>query len=90
MATSNSQAYNIELAVGFTLMIIGGCVTPLFRAEGIVGLVSNLTPHAHAIQAYLGIISYGSGLVEVLPHILILFGFAVVFFLVAMWRFKFE
>jgi ABC-type multidrug transport system permease subunit len=78
------------MALGFVLMILGGCVIPLFNAEGIVGLISNLTPHAHAIQAYQGIMSFGYSLLEVMPHMLALFGFAIVFFLLALWRFKFE
>ena len=90
VAKTSGQANNIGLAIGFVLMILGGCVVPLFNAEGIVGLISNLTPHAHAIQAYLGIMSYGYGVVQVAPHILALLGFALVFFLVAIWRFRFE
>jgi hypothetical protein len=34
--------------------------------------------------------SFGYSLLEVMPHILVLFGFAIVFFLFALWRFKFE
>jgi ABC-2 type transport system permease protein len=90
VAKTSGQANNMGMALGFVLMILGGCVIPLFDAEGIVGLISNLTPHAHAIQAYQGIMSFGYSLLEVMPHILALFGFAIVFFLLARWRFKFQ
>jgi ABC-2 type transport system permease protein len=90
VARTSGQANNIGMAIGFVLMILGGCVIPLFNAEGVVGLISNLTPHAHAIQAYQGIMSFGYSLLEAMPHILVLFGFAIVFFLLALWRFEFE
>jgi len=32
----------------------------------------------------------GAGVVDILPNILALLGFAVIFFLVAIWRFKFN
>lgn len=90
VSKSSEQANNLGLAVGFLLMILGGCVTPLYQAEGIVGLISNLTPHAHAIQAYLGLMAFGWSLPDAMLHILALLGFALVFFALALWRFKFE
>jgi hypothetical protein len=32
----------------------------------------------------------GAGVVDILPNVLILLGFGVVFFLVGLWRFKYE
>jgi ABC-type transport system involved in multi-copper enzyme maturation permease subunit len=32
----------------------------------------------------------GAGVVDVLPNILILLGFGVAFFLIGVWRFKYE
>ena len=52
--------------------------------------LSNLTPHAHAIQAMQGLTVEAWPLLRAMPQILVVFGFAVVFFVVAMWRYKFE
>nr|MBC8445624.1 ABC transporter permease [Chloroflexota bacterium] len=51
---------------------------------------SQFTPHAHAIEGYLKLMSQGAGVVEVLPQVGLLAGVGVLFFLIAMWRFKFE
>ncbi len=51
--------------------------------------VSNLLPHAHSLQAFTGLMTDGYTLGQVSPHILALLGFAVVFFAVAVWRFRF-
>ena len=58
--------------------------------EGFRFYLSQLTPHAYAVNGYLQLMIKGSDLVDIWPNILVLLGFAVVFFLVAIWRFKFE
>jgi hypothetical protein len=58
--------------------------------EGLRYYVSQLTPHAHAINGYINLMIYGAGLAEILPNILALSGFGIVFFLVGLWRFRVE
>ena len=90
LAKTSKQADNIGVIAGFVLMFLGGCVMPLYNAEGVVGILSKLTPHAHALQAYRGVMVDGSSLLQVLPSLGILAVFAAVFFGLAVWRFKFE
>ena len=90
VAKTSKQADTIGIILGFVLMALGGCIMPLYRAEGFIGILSNLTPHAHALQAYRGIIVDNATMVQVLPHLGILAVFAAVFFAVAVWRFRFE
>ena len=90
LAKTSKQADTIGIILGFALMALGGCIMPLYRDEGFIGILSNLTPHAHALQAYRGIIVDNATLMQVLPHLGILAVFAAVFFAVAVWRFKFE
>ena len=90
LAKTSKQADTIGVILGFALMALGGCILPLYRAEGFIGILSNLTPHAHALQAYRGIIVDNAALVQVLPHLGILAVFGAVFFAIAVWRFKFE
>ncbi|MFN2169317.1 MAG: ABC transporter permease, partial [Anaerolineae bacterium] len=90
LAKTSKQADNLGVIAGFVLMFLGGCIMPLYNAEGFIGILSKLTPHAHALQAYRGIMVDSLPLVQVLPSLGILAIFAAVFFALAVWRFKFE
>jgi len=90
VAKTSKQADTVGIILGFVLMALGGCIMPLYNAEGFIGILSNLTPHAHALQAYRGIMVDSAALVQILPHLGILAVFAAVFFALAVWRFKFE
>ncbi len=88
------QADNIGTVLGFVLAGIGGCIamsqTPLTRSEGFMGVLSKLTPHAHAIEGYYRLMAENGTFINVLPQMGILLAMGVVFFLIAVWRFKFE
>jgi ABC-2 type transport system permease protein len=99
IARTTKQAGNIGMTLGFVLYFASGSIGSVsmgnlsglgFRSEGFRYYMSQLTPHAHAFDGYLKLMLEGAGLVDILPNIVALLGFAVVFFLVAMWRFKFE
>jgi ABC-2 type transport system permease protein len=101
IARTSKQAGNIGTVLGFVLMAASGIFSSSFQisgsvaelnspSEGFMFYVSQLTPHAHAFDGYLELMIKGAGLVDIVPNILVLLGFAVVFFLVAIWRFRFE
>jgi ABC-2 type transport system permease protein len=99
IARTAKQAGNIGMVLGFVLLFASGSITSFsmgdlsglgFRSEGFTYYMSQLTPHAHAFDGYLKLMLEGAGLVDILPNIVALLGFAVVFFLAAMWRFKFD
>lgn len=90
VSTSRKQADDLGTVLALVLAALGGVMAPLFRQAGFVGILSKMTPHAHAIMGYLDVINEGAELVSVLPRVGILAGFGVVFFLVAVWRFKWE
>ncbi|MBE0695468.1 MAG: ABC transporter permease, partial [Anaerolineaceae bacterium] len=52
--------------------------------------LSNIVPHSWAIKGYQNLMVRGLGLEEVLPQIGMLLGFALLFFLFAVWRFRYE
>lgn len=89
LSRNSRQADSLGMVLAFVLAALGGCLYPLFRMEGLIGLLSRLTPHAHAMIGYMNLFE-GASLAQVLPQVGILAGFGVVFFLVAMWRFRFE
>jgi linearmycin/streptolysin S transport system permease protein len=91
LCRSSKQADRLGMVLGFVLMTLGGTVGfPLFRAEGFMGILSRLTPNAWGIEGYMGLVADNWTLAQTAPNILALLGFAVVFFALAVWRFKFD
>jgi linearmycin/streptolysin S transport system permease protein len=90
LCRTSKQADQLGMVLGFVLLALGGSIMPLFRAEGFIGIVSRLTPSAWGIEGYMGLVSDNWTLAQTAPNILALLGFAVVFFAVAVWRFKFD
>ena len=90
LCRSSKQAERLGQVLGFVLLAMGGSIFPLFRSEGLMGIVSRMTPSAWGIEGYMGLLADNWTLAQTAPNILALLGFAVVFFGVAVWRFKFE
>jgi ABC-2 type transport system permease protein len=90
VAKTSRKADTMGMILGFVLAVVGGAILPLYDAEGFMGVLSNLTPHAHALQAYRDVMVHNADLVEVLPRIAGLALFAAVFFGIAVWRFRFD
>ena len=97
LARTRKQAGNIGMVLGFVLFFASGLppssISRTGYESGLEGFrlyLSQLTPHAHAFNGYLELMLEGAGLVDLLPNILALLGFGVVFFLLGLWRFKYE
>jgi ABC-2 type transport system permease protein len=94
IAKSVSQAESMGTMASFVLAAIGGAipVAPLLltRAEGFISILTRFTPHSHAIEAYYRIMAENAGLVDILPEIGFLVGMGVIYFFIAVRRFKFE
>ena len=90
LCTTSKQAGRLGQVLGFVLLALGGSIMPLFRSEGFIGILSRLTPNAWGIEGYMGLVSDNWTLAQTGPNILALLVFAVVFFVVAVWRFRFE
>lgn len=94
LTRSMSQAGSIGVLMVFVLGALGGSIQmglrPLYRAEGFIGFVSRLTPHAHALEGYLRLLVEEARFVDVLTQIATLLLMGLIFFLIAVWRFRFE
>ena len=95
LARTDKQADSIGMMLGFVLAALGGCMVigspvPLYNQGGMVQVISRLTPHAHALIAYGKLLNEGAGVLQILPQIGILLAFSAVFFVIAVWRFRFE
>jgi ABC-2 type transport system permease protein len=89
VARSRGQAMTISTILGIVLAVLGGVMTGVPTQGNALYWPSRLTPHAHAITAYFKLMA-GAGVVDILPQVGLLAGVGVLFFLIAMWRFKFE
>jgi ABC-2 type transport system permease protein len=101
LAQTRKQAGSIGMLLGFVLWfasgftsfaidLTGGQIQFDLPLEGFRYYLSQLTPHAHAINGYYKLMIDGAGLVDILPNVLALLGFGVVFFLLGLWRFRYE
>jgi ABC-2 type transport system permease protein len=92
-AKTPNQADNIGMVLGFVLAGLGGAFPtwpPLFRSEGFIGVLSKFTPHAHALEGYYSVMAENAGLANILPQLGFLLLMGLIFFLIAVWRFRFE
>jgi len=101
LSKTSKQAGSLGVVIGFLLMIASGlfgsslAVSPsgasiTYPDTGFSYYIAQLTPHAHALEGFKKLMIEGAGLADLVPNILALCGIAAVFFLVAMWRFKFD
>jgi ABC-2 type transport system permease protein len=94
LARTERQADAVGMVLGFLLAGIGGCIQigliPAYRMEGILGTLSKFVPHSYALDAYRILMIESGTLTDVLSNLLILLGFAVVFFVIGVWKFKYD
>lgn len=88
-AKTSSQADSTGMIISFVLAGLGGCIVG-FPDGSFMQTMSRFTPHGHALTGFYGLLNSGFGVVDVLPQVGVLVGFTAVFFLIAMWQFKFE
>jgi ABC-2 type transport system permease protein len=69
---------------------LGGCFVPRFTMPEWLQTAGLITPHAWALDAFQDLFVRGYGLAEVLPKVGVLGLFALAFFAVGVWRFRFE
>ena len=93
LAKSAKQADNVGMILAFVFAGIGGAFPtwpPMFRSEGLIGILSKFTPHAHALEGYYSVMAENAGITQILPQLGLLLLMGLVFFLIADWRFKIE
>jgi ABC-2 type transport system permease protein len=87
---TESQANGLSTLLGMVMALMGGCWYPLEMFPAFAQTLARALPTTWAMQGMLEIVLRGGGMAEVLPDAAVLLGFAVVFFAVGVWRFKFE
>jgi ABC-2 type transport system permease protein len=87
---SLEQASSMGTLLGVVLSVIGGMMVPAYVMPDFMQIMSNFTPHAWALKAYQDIMVRGLDLSSALPSIGMLALFALGFWVIAIWRFRYE
>lgn len=84
------QIGGLSTLLALTLAAVGGVMVPVFAMPEIMQTISKISPHNWALSGYQDVIVRGLGLADVWQEVAGLAGFALVFFLFAVWRFRFQ
>jgi ABC-2 type transport system permease protein len=94
ISKTSKQADSLGVILAFVLAGIGGALaigqTPFYRQGGVVGFISSLTPQNHAVESFYQLMGENASFTQVLPQIGILLGMGLLFFLIALWKFRFD
>jgi ABC-2 type transport system permease protein len=90
LARTEAQASSMTVLLLLVMSALGGCFVPRFLMPRALQTIGLLTPHAWALDAYQDLIVRGYGLIDVMPKVAVLAGFALLFFVVGIRRFRFE
>jgi len=84
------SASSIGVLTSLILAPLGGCWWPLFITPHWMQVISKVTPHAWATTAFNTLLLFGGDFKSVIPNMLMLIGFMVIFGAVAIIRFRTE
>lgn len=87
---SEGQANNLSIMLGMVMALLGGCWYPLELFPPAVQSAVRVLPTTWAMLGLMDLVLWGRGLVEILPKAGVLLGFALVFFVIGVRRFRYE
>jgi len=87
---TESQASNLSIMLGMAMALLGGAWWPMEMFPAGLQQVVKVLPTTWAMSALTDITMRGQGLVDILPEAAVLLAFAAVFFVVGVWRFRYE
>jgi ABC-2 type transport system permease protein len=90
LVKTESQASGLSVMLGMVMALLGGCWYPLELFPAVVQQAVKVLPTRWAMQGMLDIVLRGRGLSAVLPEAAVLLGFAVLFYAIGIWRFRYE
>jgi ABC-2 type transport system permease protein len=90
LVKTEGQASGLSIMLGMVMALLGGCWYPIELFPQFVRNVVKIFPTTWAMQGMLDIVLRGRSISAVLPSAGVLLIFAFVFFVVGIWRFKYE
>ena len=90
LVRTTDQAVSLMIGSSMMMAALGGAWWPLDITPPFMQRLGHLFPSAWAMDGFQSVILRGAGLAQVAQPALVLFGFAVVFFVLGIWRFRYE
>lgn len=87
---TENQASSLSITFGMVFALMGGCWYPFELFPPAIQNAARILPTTWAMQGMLDLILRGGRLPDILPNAFVLLGFAVIFFSVGVWRFRYE
>jgi ABC-2 type transport system permease protein len=87
---TESQANGLSIMFGMVFALMGGCWYPLELFPAAIQTAVKILPTRWAMQGMLDLVLRGGGVGDVLPEAGVLLLFAMLFFSVGVWRFRYE
>jgi ABC-2 type transport system permease protein len=84
------QIDGLATLLTLAMSALGGCLIPSFVMPEFMQSMAHFVPHYWAMQGFQDVLVRGAAVASILPEAGALAAFAVVFFLVGVWRFRFE
>lgn len=87
---TEAQASGLSIMFGMVMALMGGCWYPLELFPQAVQHAMKVLPTTWAMQGLLDVVQRGQGVTAILPEAGVLLGFALLFFVIGVFRFKYE
>lgn len=87
---TEAQANGLSIMFGMVMALMGGCWYPLELFPPTIQQAMKVFPTTWAMQGLLDVVQRGRGLAAVLPEAAVLLGFAILFFIIGIFRFRYE
>ena len=88
LVRTQRSAGSLAVLVSLVLAPLGGCWWPLFITPTWMQFLAKFTPHGWANTGFNKLMVFGAEFGDVVPEMLALVGFAVVFAIIGIWRFR--
>jgi ABC-2 type transport system permease protein len=88
LVKTQRSAGSIAVLASLVLAPLGGCWWPLFVLPEWMQALAKITPHGWATTGFNKLMLFGSDFSAVVPEMLALLGFAILFGIIAVWRFR--
>ncbi|MFC1914830.1 ABC transporter permease [Chloroflexota bacterium] len=88
LAKTQRSAGSIALITSLVLAPLGGCWWPLFITPRWMQSIAKITPHGWATTGFNKLLVFNADFSAATPEMLALLGFAILFGVVAVWRFR--
>ncbi|MCX6047877.1 MAG: ABC transporter permease [Chloroflexi bacterium] len=90
LVRTGDQAVSLMIGASMLMAALGGAWWPLEITPRFMQQIGHLFPSAWAMDGFQSVILRGAGVAEVTQPVLVLLGFATVFFVLGIWRFRYE